>query len=61
MIASSKTELKQWVEAMANHFQPAKIHWCTGTQEEYDSMCQQLVDKGTFIKLNPQKQLLGRF
>jgi phosphoenolpyruvate carboxykinase (GTP) len=56
MIASSKTELKEWVAAMAEHFQPSKIHWCTGTQEEYDTLCQQLVDKGTFIKLNPEKR-----
>jgi phosphoenolpyruvate carboxykinase (GTP) len=56
MIASAKPELKEWVDQMTAHLKPAKVHWCTGSQEEYDSMCQQLVDKGTFIKLNPQKR-----
>ncbi|MCC6761132.1 MAG: phosphoenolpyruvate carboxykinase (GTP) [Chitinophagaceae bacterium] len=50
------TELQKWVEAMAYHFKPANIHWCKGTQEEYDSLCQLMVDKGTFIKLNPEKR-----
>ena len=50
------TELQKWVEAMAYHFKPNNIHWCNGSQAEYDALCQQLVDKGTFIKLNPEKR-----
>lgn len=53
---SVKEELSSWVEKMANHFKPQAIHWCTGTQEEYDNLCQQLVEKGTFIRLNPEKR-----
>jgi phosphoenolpyruvate carboxykinase (GTP) len=49
-------ELKKWVEAMASHLKPNNIHWCTGTDEEYNSLCHQLVDSGTFIKLNPEKR-----
>ncbi|MFN4285801.1 MAG: phosphoenolpyruvate carboxykinase (GTP) [Lacibacter sp.] len=56
MILESKTELRDWVDRMAAHFQPANIHWCDGSQEEYDRLCQLLVDKGTFIKLNPAKR-----
>lgn len=56
MIAPAKTEMKQWVEKMAQHFQPEKVYWCNGSQEEYDTFCQQLVDKGTFIRLNSQKR-----
>jgi phosphoenolpyruvate carboxykinase (GTP) len=56
MIANAKTDLKVWVAKMQEHFQPANVHWCTGSQEEYDSICQQLVEKGTFIKLNPEKR-----
>jgi len=49
-----QTEIKAWIERMAAHFQPSNIHWCTGTEEEYNTMCQKLVDKGTFIRLNPE-------
>lgn len=41
---------------MAEHFSPTHIHWCSGTREEYEQLCQQLVNKGTFIKLDPAKR-----
>jgi phosphoenolpyruvate carboxykinase (GTP) len=56
MISTIKTELKSWVESMSDHFKPEKTYWCDGSQEEYDTLCQLLVDKGTFIKLNPKKR-----
>lgn len=56
MIASAKTELREWVDKMAAHLCPDNIHWCDGSQEEYDRLCNLLVDKGTFIRLNPEKR-----
>jgi phosphoenolpyruvate carboxykinase (GTP) len=49
-------ELKKWVNDMARHMKPDHIHWCDGTDAEYDVICEKLVEKGTFIRLNPEKR-----
>ncbi|MBS7779855.1 MAG: phosphoenolpyruvate carboxykinase (GTP) [Comamonas sp.] len=45
-----------WVAEMAALCKPANIHWCDGSQEEYDALCQQLVAAGTFKPLNAAKR-----
>jgi phosphoenolpyruvate carboxykinase (GTP) len=49
---SRNTHLLAWVEKMAHLTKPDAIHWVDGSQEEYDELCSQMVDSGTFIKLN---------
>ena len=49
-------EIIKWVVQMAELTKPDTIYWCDGTEAEYKQICQELVDKGTFIKLNPTKR-----
>ncbi|MGI9610922.1 MAG: phosphoenolpyruvate carboxykinase (GTP), partial [Acidimicrobiia bacterium] len=46
--------LKAWVQEMADLCRPDSIYWCDGSDEEYDRLCQELVDAGTFTRLNEE-------
>jgi phosphoenolpyruvate carboxykinase (GTP) len=50
------TKLIAWVAKMAALTKPDRIYWCDGSDEEFASLCQQLVACGTFKKLNPVKR-----
>ena len=49
-------KLIAWVADMVALCKPAAVHWCDGSQAEYQQLCQALVDAGTFKKLNPAKR-----
>jgi phosphoenolpyruvate carboxykinase (GTP) len=49
-------KLLAWVEQVAELAQPDQVHWCDGSAEEYDELCQQLVDAGTFERLSDAKR-----
>lgn len=49
-------KLLKWIQEIVELCQPDRVHVCTGSQEEYDSLCQEMVAKGTLIKLNDKKR-----
>jgi phosphoenolpyruvate carboxykinase (GTP) len=49
---SQNKHLCRWVEKIAGLTKPAKIHWVTGSQQEYDRLCAEMVAGGTLVKLN---------
>lgn len=49
-------KLLNWVHQMQELLKPDRVHWCDGTEDEYQAMCNALVKKGTFIPLNPEKR-----
>lgn len=53
---TSNTRLQQWVNDWAEILQPDSIYWCDGTADEYETLCQALVDAGTFTKLDEAKR-----
>jgi phosphoenolpyruvate carboxykinase (GTP) len=49
-------KLLAWVDQIAKHTEASDVHWCDGSQQEYDALCQTMVEKGVFIKLNEKKR-----
>ena len=51
---SQNIHLLNWVEKMANLTKPHAIHWVDGSAEEDAALKAQMVESGTFIKLNEE-------
>jgi phosphoenolpyruvate carboxykinase (GTP) len=46
--------LEQWIQDVVNLCQPSAVHYCDGSIEEYDTLCQQMIEQGTMLRLNPE-------
>jgi phosphoenolpyruvate carboxykinase (GTP) len=55
-VPTTHRKLLAWVDEVAALTEPASVHWCDGSAEEYDSLAQQLVDAGTFERLSEAKR-----
>ncbi len=53
---TTNQKLIAWVEKMAGLCQPDNIHWCDGSNAENQALCDLMVQRGTFTKLNPKKR-----
>ena len=53
---TSNANLNAWVTQWAAILQPENVYWCDGSQNEYDALCRELVQSGTFTKLDDAKR-----
>jgi phosphoenolpyruvate carboxykinase (GTP) len=49
---TKNSKLIAWVEEVASLCHPAKVHWCDGSEAEYQTLCAEMVKSGTFTRLN---------
>jgi phosphoenolpyruvate carboxykinase (GTP) len=56
MQLTTHPRLLQWVEEFAALTEPDSVEWCDGSAEEYERLCQLLVDNKTFTKLSEAKR-----
>jgi len=51
---AKNAHLLRWVEKMRALTRPAAVHWVDGSKEEYDALCEQMVQSGTLKRLNQE-------
>lgn len=52
-MSSQLAALNQWVDDVARLTQPDAVHWCDGSQAEYDGLVARMLDTGDLVELNP--------
>jgi phosphoenolpyruvate carboxykinase (GTP) len=55
-MATKNQKLNRWVEEMRALCQPDRVHWCDGSEDEFQAMCQLMRDSGTARKLDESKR-----
>jgi len=51
---TKNAKLLAWVDEWVALCKPDKVYWCDGSQAEYDALCEELVQGGTYTRLNPE-------
>ena len=49
-------KLLAWVKQVEAMCQPDQVHWCDGSEKEYDEMTRLMVESGTARKLSESKR-----
>ncbi len=53
---TKNAKLLKWIDEMAALCQPDSIHWCDGSEQEYNALFAQMVAAGTAVRLNETKR-----
>ena len=53
---TTNKQLEAWVNEVAAKCQPDKVHWCDGSDREYQAMLNLMVQAGTAVWLSPEKR-----
>ena len=48
--------LLKWLDKMVDMCQPESVHWCDGSDAEWDQLCGQMIEKGSMIRLDEKKR-----
>ncbi|HXY91352.1 MAG TPA: phosphoenolpyruvate carboxykinase (GTP) [Acidimicrobiia bacterium] len=48
--------LVRWVDEMVELCEPEAVHWCDGSDAEFEMLCAKLVEAGTFVALDPERR-----
>ena len=49
---TTNKELLNWVDQVAKLTSPEEVHWCNGSEQEYQNFIAQMLDSGDLLKLN---------
>ena len=55
-VPTTNQKLVAWVNEWAAICKPDAIYWCDGSKEEYDRLCNEMVESGLAVRLNPEKR-----
>ena len=51
---TTNKELQSWVDQVAKLTNPAAVHWCDGSNQEYQNFIAQMLESGDLLKLNAE-------
>lgn len=51
---TTNKELQNWVDQVAKLTNPAAVHWCDGSNQEYQNFIAQMLESGDLLKLNAE-------